>query len=63
MLFGYTQPVDTTATSPLQFRSKLEDVLICVPESKDFYIALQPRCVKVVQQWQSTNQGTFPAVQ
>lgn len=36
---GYTQRTPASADNPLHFQSKLEDDLVCVPESQNNYIA------------------------
>ena len=57
---GYTQPTEANATNPLNFQSKLEDVLVCVPEKEHDYIQFYLGS----QQWPSDrkfNPGAVPS--
>lgn len=57
---GYTQPQHANAIHPLQFQSKLEDLLVCVPEAQHDYIAF----ALGAQQWPSDGdfaQGAVPS--
>ena len=57
---GYVQPMDANPTHPLDFQSKLEDVLVCIPEKQNDYIQFSLGA----QQWPSngkSNPGAVPS--
>ncbi len=55
---GYTEPTQANATHPLHFQSKLEEVLVCVPETQNDYIAF----ALGAQQWPSNGKFVLGAV-
>ena len=55
---GYNRPIQVNASHPLDFQSKLEDVLVCVPESQNDYIAF----ALGAQQWPSNGNFASGAV-
>jgi hypothetical protein len=55
---GYTEATQANATHPLYFQSKLEEVLVCVPESRNDYITF----ALGAQQWPSNGKFALGAV-